>query len=40
MKTLKALVERQQDEKVRVIYRSGWYRLSDLYKRFDVEYVK
>ena len=40
MKTLKSLVERQQDEEVRAIYRSGPYRLSDCHKMFRVDSIK
>ena len=40
IKTFKSLVERQQDEEVRAIYRSGPYRLSDRYKKFEVYSVK
>ena len=40
IKTFKSLVERQQDEEVRAIYRSGPYRLSDRYKKFEVDSVK
>ena len=40
IKTFKSLVERQQDEEVRAIYRSGPYRLSDRYKTFEVDSVK
>ena len=36
----KSLVERQQDEEVRAIYRSGPYRLSDCYQKFEVDSVK
>ena len=34
------LVERQQDEEVRTIYGSCAYRLSDRYKKFEVDSVK
>ena len=40
IKTFNPLVERQQDEKVRAIYRSGLYRLSHRYKNFEVNSVK
>ena len=40
IKTFKPLVERQQDEEVRAIYRSGPYRLNDRYKKFEVDSVK
>ena len=40
IKTFKSLVERQQDEEVRAIYRSGPYRLSDCYQKFEVDSVK
>ena len=40
IKTFKSLVEGQQDEVVRAIYRSGPYRLSDRYKKFEVDFVK
>ena len=40
MKRFKSLEERQQDEEVRAIYWSGPYRLSDHYKRFEVDSVK
>ena len=40
IKTFKSLVERQQDEEVRAIYRSAPYRLSDRYKKFEVDSVK
>ena len=40
IKTCKSLVERQQDEEVRANYRSGPYRLSDRYKKFEVDSVK
>ena len=40
IKTFKSLVERQKDKEVRAIYRSGPYRLSDRYKRFDIDSVK
>ena len=40
IKTFKSLVERQKDKEVRAIYRSGPYRLSDRYKRFEVDSVK
>ena len=40
IKTFKSLLERQQDEKVRAIYRSGPYRLSDRYKKFELDSVK
>ena len=40
IKTFKSLVERQQDEEVEAIYRSGPYRLSDRYKMFEVGSVK
>ena len=33
-------MERQQDEEVRAIYRSGPYRLSDCYQKFEVDSVK
>ena len=36
----KSLVERQQDEEVRAIYRSGQHRLSDRHKKFEVDSVK
>ena len=39
-KTFKSLVERQQEEEVRAIYRSGLYRLSDRCKKFQVDSVK
>ena len=34
IKTFKSLVERQQNEEGRAIYRSGPYRMSDRYKKF------
>ena len=40
IKTFKSLVERQKDKEVRAIYRSGPYRLSDRYKKFEVDSVK
>ena len=40
IKTFKSLVERQKDKEVRAIYRSGPYRLSDRYERFEVDSVK
>ena len=40
IKTFKSLMERQKDEEVRASYRSGPYRLSDRYKKFEVESVK
>ena len=40
IKTFKSLVERQKDKEVRTIYRSGPYRLSDRYKKFEVDSVK
>ena len=40
IKTFKSLVERHQDEEVRTIYRSDPYRLSDRYKKFEVDSVK
>ena len=40
IKTFKSPVERQQDEEVRAIYRSGPYRLSEHYKKFEVDSVK
>ena len=40
VKTFKSLVERQQDEEVRAIYRSGPYRFSDCYQKFEVDSVK
>ena len=39
-KTFKLVVERQQDEEVRAIYRSGLYRLSDRYYNLDVDSIK
>ena len=33
-------MEKQQDEEVRAIYRSSPYRLSDRYKKFEVDSVK
>ena len=40
VKTFKSLVERQQEEEVRAIYKSGLCRLSDRCKKFQVDYVK
>ena len=40
IKTFKSLVERPKYEEVRASYRSGPYRLSDRYKKFEVESVK
>ena len=40
IKTFKSVVERQKDKEVRAIYRSGPYRLSDRYERFEVDSVK
>ena len=40
IRTFKSLGERQQDEEVRAIYRSGPYRFSDRYKKFEVDSVK
>ena len=40
IKTFKSLVERRQDEKVRAIYRSSPYRLSDRHEKFNVDSVK
>ena len=37
IKMFRSLVERQQDEEVRAIYRSSLHRLSDHYKRFEVD---
>ena len=39
-KTFKSLVEGQQDEEVRAIYRTGLNRLSDCYKKSEVDSVK
>ena len=39
-KTFKSLVEGQQDEEVRAIYRTDLNRLSDCYKKSEVDYVK
>ena len=40
IKTFKSLVDRQQDDEVRAIYRSGPYRLNDRYKKFGVDSAK
>lgn len=39
IKTFKSLVEEQQDEQVRAIYRSSPCRLIDRYKMFEVDSV-
>ena len=40
IKTLKSLVEQQEDEEVRAIYISGPHKLSDCYKKIEVDSVK
>lgn len=40
IKTFKSIVERQQDKEARAIFRSGPHRLSDRYKKFEVDSVK
>ena len=40
IKTFKSIVERQQDKEARAIFNSGPHRLSDRYKKFEVDSVK
>ena len=40
IKTFKSILERQQDKEARAIFRSGLHRLSDRYKKFEVDSVK
>ena len=40
IKTFKSLVERQEDEAVRAIYGSSPYRLSVLYKDFEIYFYQ